>query len=183
MGGEIPISSPGVLVLLHPQLQLLAPDWHNSGLNFILLPPDEAVWKGGMGKLCTAPCTQLHSCSTGKQIFPWQECAVGSWCPQAPPALLFPHPTSAPTQPQAGTPWNVGTFPWNAGTGGHREGTNAPRTLCTSSALTLCAQTTCKGTSGAHPTLGLLPLGCGVGFYHVHGFIDPWAGPVLGTGA
>lgn len=116
-----------------------------------------------MGKLCTALCTQLHSCSTGKEIFPWQECRVGSWCPQAagtaPPALLLPHPTSAPTQPQPGMPWNEGSN--CAGMGGHREGINAPRTLCTSSALTLCAQTTCKGTSGAHPTLGLLPLGCG----------------------
>lgn len=111
-----------------------------------------------MGKLCIALCTQLCCCSTGKEIFPCQECTVGSWCPQAagtaPPALLLPHPSSAPTQPQPGIPQNGGPL---CSVGGHREVTNAPRTLCTGRALTLCAQTTCKGSSGAHPTLGYSP--------------------------
>lgn len=98
---------------------------------------------------------------------------MSSWCPQAagtaPPALLLPP-----------------LLPWNGGPdccrcGGHREGINAPRTLCTSSALT--AQAMCKGTSRARPTLGLLPSGCGVSSNRVHGSIDPRAGPVLGTEA
>lgn len=39
VGGEVPISSPGVLVLLHPPAA--APGSRlNSGLNFFLPPPD-----------------------------------------------------------------------------------------------------------------------------------------------